>query len=133
MNLIVRLLRICSYLFHLALCLFFVGIATVTFAGGQHNLNLGMMPWKGVELTQWLLGLGILGIITTLAAAFGIFRFGFPLWCLFVVVMIIRGYFLSAYAYNGRDEFNFVLWMLGASVVSLLVSLTLLRNDERAR
>lgn len=120
-------LRTYSYLYHLILSLFLFGLAMLTLAGGQHNLHLGMLPWSGIELTHWVLVLGISGLLATALAVTGIFRFVFPLWCLVVVILMIRGFFLSTFTYSGPDQFRSVVWLVIGAAVAFLASLTLLK------
>ena len=104
MKLIGLILRIYSYLYHTVLCLFLLGLGTVASIGGAHNLNLGMLPWKGAELTHYVLILSIAGLVAVLLAITGLLRQLFPLWCLLVVVMMVRGFFLSPFAYSGPAQ-----------------------------
>lgn len=131
MKIIGVLFRLYSYLYHLILCLFLVGIALVTIAGGQHNLKLGMLPWTGAELTHWVLTLGLAGLIATLLAMTGVFTLLFPVWCMVVVILMIRGFFLSSYAYSGPDEFRSVLWLVIGAIVALFASLSVRWRRKR--
>ena len=133
MRVVGLILRIYSYIYHLALSLVFVAIAIVTYSGGVHNLNLPMLPWKGAELTQWVLGLGIAGLVSTILAFTGVFRFLFPIWCLAVVVLMVRGFFLSQYVYEGPDHFRMVVWLVVGAIVAFLASLTLLKSKASLR
>jgi hypothetical protein len=125
---IALVLRIYSYIFQFILCLFLLGLAILTLSSGRHNLSLDMLPWTGAELTYWILALSITGLVVTLLAATGLFRYLFPLWCLFVVVMMIRGYFLSGYTYSGPDQFRSVTWLITGAIVAFLAALTLFRR-----
>jgi hypothetical protein len=125
---IALVLRIYSYIFQFILCLFLLGLAILTLSSGRHNLSLDMLPWTDAELTYWILALGITGLVVTLLAATGLFRYLFPLWCLFVVVMMIRGYFLSGYTYSGPDQFRSVTWLITGAIVAFLAALTLFRR-----
>jgi hypothetical protein len=125
---IALVLRIYSYIYQFILCLFLLGLAILTLSSGRHNLSLDMLPWTDAELTYWILALGITGLVVTLLAATGLFRYLFPLWCLFVVVMMIRGYFLSGYTYSGPDQFRSVTWLITGAIVAFLAALTLFRR-----
>ena len=126
-------LRIYSYIYHLVLSLILVAIAIVTYSGGVHNLNLPMLPWKGAALTQWVLGLGIAGLVSTILAFTGVFRFLFPIWCLTVVVMMVRGFFLSQYVYEGPEHFRTIVWVVAGAIVAFLASLPLFRSKASLR
>ena len=114
------LLRFYSYLYHLALAAFLFGLSLVVIlshnhtSGGSHatlQLSLGMLPWKGQELTHWLLGAGLLGLVSILLAWMGKLRFLFLLYALAVFGMMLRGYFVSSYVFSGKDEFRMALWL----------------------
>lgn len=131
MRIVGLFLRAVSYLYHFLLALFLFLIAVITLLGPQHNLEMGMLPWKGAALTYWLFWLGLTGLVATALAALGIFRYLFPPWTLFVLIMMVRGYFLSSYTYGGSDHFRTVVWLVVGAIVTFLVSLTLLRRPKR--
>ena len=124
------ILRIYSYVYHLVLCLILLALGTIASIGNAHNLKLGMFPWKGAELTHWLLILGVAGLISIALAVTKIFKYLFPVWCLVVVVMMIRGFFLSPYAFNGSSEFRWIVFLVVGAIGALLASLMLLKKQK---
>jgi len=98
------LFRIYSYLYHLILALFLVGIATVAIVSQGGSLNLGMLPWKGRELLHWILGAGLFGLLSIVLAWSGKLRFLFLLYSLAVFGMMLRGYFLGATSSAGKTS-----------------------------
>lgn len=127
-------LRLYSYVYHLVLSLFLFLIATVVLIGGKHNMNMPMLPWEGASLTYWLLGLSILGIAVTVLAMLGRFRYLFPIWALFVVIMMTRGFFLSSFYYSGgADQFRGAVWLFVGAVGAFLSSLMLLKPKVARR
>src|ERR1700676_5036177 len=97
------LLRVFGYLYHLILSLALLALGGVAFFSGAQNLKIDLLPWHGNELNQWLLGLGFVGLVSVILAMTGTFRFLFPLWALAVLVMLVRGAFLSpAVTFSGR-------------------------------
>lgn len=109
------LLRALSYIFHLILALFFLGISAVTLLAGQHNLSLRMLPWRGEGLTLWLLGLSLFGILSVVLAVSGRVRLLFTLWTVLVFILMVRGFFLTNYHFSGPAEAKgAVLLTLGA-------------------
>ena len=105
------LFRIYSYLYHLTLALFLLGIAVVAIVthlqshpheGAGTNLNLGMLPWKGHTLVHWLLGASLFGLLSIVLAWMGKLRFLFLLYSLAVFGMMFRGYFLGGYVFSGK-------------------------------
>jgi hypothetical protein len=134
------LLRIYSYLFHLLLALFLVGLALVVILshsqteGGSDAtlaLKLGMLPWKGGALTYWLLGAGLLGLLSILLAWTGRFRFLFLLYALAAFGMMTRGYFVSDYAFSGKDEFRMASWLTAGALLAIFGAWSQFRKKRR--
>lgn len=123
MRLLGLILRIYSYVFEFlfSVLLLLLGILD---ASTGNTIELGMLPWKGVELTHWLTGLGVVGVICTVLAVGGWFRYLFPLWALFVFVMLFRGYFLTSYAFSGSAGFRDAVLLTVAALLALIGSLT---------
>ncbi len=101
------LFRVYSYLYHLLLALFLLGIAVVAIE--SHTLHLNMLPWKGRTLICWLLGVSLFGLLSIVLAWLNKLRFLFLLYSLGVFGMMLRGYFLGGYAFSGKDEFRFAI------------------------
>jgi hypothetical protein len=131
MSVLAALLRYFSYLFHLALSGFLLGVASLAVIGGTHTLQFEMLPWTGRSLTWWMFGLGLLGIVSVILAMLGKVRLLFPLWALLVVVLIVKGYFLSSYTFRSEEEFHFVIYLTIAADFAFLGSLTLLLKRRR--
>ena len=93
-------MRIFSYLFHGLLALFMLGISAVALASGT-ALHLDMLPWSGSTGTYVLLGGGLFGMLALLLALKGSLRFLFFLWSLTVFVMLVKGFFLGPYHFDG--------------------------------
>lgn len=129
-NALVWLLRIGAYLFHLLLGLFLIALGIAGWANGPGNLKLGMLPWKGPSLTWAVLALGIAGIVCVLLAVTGTSRWLFPLWALFVFVMMFRGFFLTGYPFADKGEFHSAIWLTSGAFVAFLASLSLLKRRK---
>jgi hypothetical protein len=93
-------MRVYSYLFHGLLALFLLGISAVALASGT-ALHLDMLPWSGHTGTYVLLGGGLFGLLVLLLALRGSLRFLFFLWSLVVFAMLVKGFFLSPYRFDG--------------------------------
>ena len=130
--LVARLLRLYSYLYHLALALFLLGISAIALMS-SNTLRIPILPWSGEELTQWLFWGSLFGILTIILAVTGIFRWLFPLWCLAVLVLLVRGYILTPVAFASNDEFAQALWLMAGALLAFLASLTLFRVRRRRR
>jgi hypothetical protein len=125
-------LRLYSYLYQFVLSLFLFLVAGVVAIGGKHVLSLPMLPWEGASLTYWLLSLSLIGLVITALAVLGRLRFLFPVWSLFVVIMMARGFFLSPFYYgDGADEFWRVVALFFGGLIALAGSLTLVKRARR--
>jgi hypothetical protein len=133
LNALLVLLRICGYIYHLALCLFLLGLGIMGPASGQNNLKLAMLPWEGAALTRAVTILGVVGIICVLLAMAGKLRWLFPLWALFVFVMMFRGFFLSSYSFADAGQFKFDVWLTIGALIIFLVSLSLFGRAKKYR
>jgi hypothetical protein len=127
------ILRVYSYLYHLVLCLFLLGLSLVA-VSTSNTLKLTMLPWTGAELTTWLLWGSLAGLISLILAITGTFRFLFPIWTLTVFVLMVRGYLLKGYTFENKAAFYSVLWLIAGALLAFLASLTLLsvRRTRRA-
>ena len=127
-NAIGLLLRLYAYLYHLALALFLTGIGIVAVWNGK-DLTLGMLPWQGSTLTQAVLVLGVVGLVCVLLAMTGVLRWLFPLWALVVLVLMVRGFFLTGYTFSGPDQFRGALLLTAGALGAFLGSLS---SSERS-
>ena len=131
-NAIGLLLRIYAYLYHVLLALLLLALGVAALSTGRDNLSLGMLPWEGGRLTQGLLVLGVVGLLCVLLAVTGWLRFLFPLWTLLILVLMIRGFFLSPYTFSGEDEFKEAIWLTVGALVAFLASLSLFARRKPA-
>lgn len=113
------LMRFLSYLFHTLLAFFLFAVSGLAMAGGADSLHLSMLPWTGRTLTYVLFFGSLFGLLTIFLALRGKLRLLFFLWSLAVVVLLVKGYFVSGYHFSG-GEFRTALYLLAASLVALL-------------
>ena len=132
MRAISLLLRLYSYAFEfiLSLIALLLGIIGATHS---NSVDLPLLPWTGASLTHWLTGLGLIGIACTVLAVTGWFRALFPLWSLFVVVMLFRGYMFSTYTFNGAAGFKQALWFFLGAILAFIGSLTVFSRKSNRR
>ena len=124
------LLRLYSYLYHLVLSLFLIGLGIVAYSSGT-TLSLGMLPWEGEKLTQALLALGVIGLVCIFGAITGLFRWLFPIWTLVICILMVRGFFLGSYSYSGADQFKGAVWLTIGALGAFLSSLSLFTLRRR--
>jgi hypothetical protein len=122
-----RILRIFSYVFEILLSLFMLALGIV--GGDQLNLH-GLLPWEPPALARWLIILSAIGIVCTLLAITGWFRYIYPLWALAVVVMLFRGFIFSQYSFEQGGLFTFTqsIWLVALALLAFIGSLTMLRR-----
>ena len=118
------MLRFYSYLYHLGLALFLLGLSIVALLS-SNVLRIPILPWSGPVLTQFLLWGSLTGLLSIVLAFTGIFRYLFPIWCFAVVVIFIRGYLLQPIPFSGKDDFQTAMLLTAGSVLAFLASLTL--------
>jgi hypothetical protein len=111
-------MRFLSYLFHTLLALFLFAVSGLALASGAKSLHLDMLPWTGSTLTYVLFFGSLFGLLTILLALKGKLRALFFLWSLAVVVLLVKGYFLSGYRFE-VGEVRTALYLIAASIVAL--------------
>jgi hypothetical protein len=122
-------MRIYSLAFHVLLSLAMIAVGLVARCSGNPSLNIGFLPWTGTTLTHILLLFGALGVALAVLAYFRIVPVLFTLWSLAVVVMLVRGYFLSSY-YFGPTGISTALWFTLAALLALVGSALPLRRHS---
>ena len=127
------LVRIYSYVYYLALALLLLGISLVALLSHSNTLNLGMLPWKGSELTYFLLGAGVLGLLAILLSWMGRLRFLLLLYALAVFGLMFRGYFISGYSFGSKEEFRMAIWMTAGALLAICGAWSQFRRSGRKR
>ena len=117
------LMRLFSYVYHLVLCLFLLGLGIVGWMSQSASFSAPWLAWEG-DHVKLLLGAGSIGLLSVILAVTGKFRLLFVLWALVVVIMMFRGFFSGPYVYEGVEEFKTTLWMFAGALVAFLASLT---------
>ena len=113
------IMRVLSYLYNAVLAFFLLGVSSLAWASGQHNLNIGILPWQRAALTYWLFALGVTAVVVTVASIFGKARIVFFLWNLLVLVMLIRGYVFSPFSFSSKSQVSFAIWLMLATLVAV--------------
>ena len=131
MRAISLLLRLYSYAFEFLLSLIALILGIIGATQGN-NLSLEILPWTGASLTHWLTGLGLIGLACTILAIIGRLRFLFPLWALFVVVMLFRGYMFGSYTFSGSQGFQQALLFFAGAILAFIGSVMVLRRHPPA-
>ena len=126
MRVIGFLLRLWSYVSHLVLSLFLLLLALIS-ATSHQRLKLGMLPFSDDRMLIGLVTLGVAGLICTLLAMTGRFRYLFPLWAAVVLVLMVKGFILSPYTFPNADAFRVALWLIFGALCAFLGALWVLK------
>lgn len=125
MRAIAWLLRVFCYLFHTILSLALLGLGVVAVHSDVTDMKVETLPWQGVELNHWLIGLGLTGLVCVILAVSGKVRFLLSLWSIYALVMLVRGVFFNpAVTFSGSEDFHDWLWLIAGAVVALIGSFT---------
>jgi hypothetical protein len=125
MKVIGTLLRVLGYIFHTLLTLALLAVGLVDMLSDGAKLRIEMLPWQGDALARWMVGLGLLGLVSVVLAMLGRLRGLYILWCLFVLVMWVRGvFFASGVTFADAGQFQMNLWAILVALLAFLGSLT---------
>ena len=122
-------LRLYSYLFNLILCLFLLGVGLI--ANASHTVpKFGMLPFTDENMNRGVLTLAIVGLICTLLAATGIFKYLFPVWTAVVLFLMVKGFIFSHYTFASESAFKGALWLIFGALVAFLGGLWALKKKR---
>ncbi len=122
-------LRVYSYLFNLILCLFLLGVGLI--ASASHTIpKLGMLPFTDENMNRGVITLAIVGLVCTLLAATGIFKYLFPIWTAIVLFLMVKGFIFSHYTFADEAGFKVALWLTSGALVAFLGSLWVLKRKR---
>ena len=113
------LMRFYSYIFHGLLALFLLAVAVLAWLSGT-TLHMDMLPWKGPLVNYVLLGGAAFGLLSLLLALKGSLRFLFFLWSVVVCVLMVKGFFLSPYHFEGTAGFKTAAWLTVGALAALI-------------
>jgi hypothetical protein len=127
MRAIAWLLRVFCYSFHTILSLALIALGVVAVRSNVSDMKVETLPWQGTELNHWLIGLGVVGLLSVVLAITGKLRFLLPLWSIYVLGMLVRGvFFSSTVTFSGREDFHNWLLLVGGAMLAVIGSLSLL-------
>jgi hypothetical protein len=127
-------LRLYTYVFSFGSSLGLLGLGAFAKITGD-TLVLKNMPWKGEELTTWLLGLGSFGLASSVAGVVGKgpVKFLTPLWNTIFAVLMIKGNFMSPEkTYENLAEFQQTVAATVAQAGSVITGLLIARGSKKA-
>ena len=125
MRVIGTLLRVLGYIFHVWLSLALLAVGGVAMLSDGANLKVELLPWHGATLSRWMVGLGAAGLLIVVLAMLGKLRGLYTLWCLFALVMLVRGVFFAAgVTFTDADQFRLALLAILIALLAFFGSLT---------
>ncbi len=122
MAIVISALRVYSYLVHLPLALFLLGVSLVSMFGVSHTLQTSLLPWDGRTLRIWLFWSSLCGLASLALAVAGRVRFFFALWATAVLAMLFRGFFLTSHTFADRADFMNGVWVTLALFVAAIAA-----------
>ena len=125
-------MRIFSYVYHGILALFLLAVSAMALAGGSYSLNFEMLPWEGRALVYWLFFGALFGLISVYLAIKRKAPLVFFVWSLAVLLLMMKGYFLSGY-YFEPGEFTTTAWLMLGAVLAMAGAWFQLRRPERRK
>ncbi len=120
MAIVIRVFRFYSYLVHLLLALFMLGVSLVSTLGPSHALQTSLLPWSGDTLCGLLFVSSLCGLASLALAVMGKLRFVFALWATAVLAMVFRGFFLGAHTFADRAGFMDGIYITVALLVAAI-------------
>jgi hypothetical protein len=121
------LLRVFSYLFHLTLSLFLLGLGLLSSSAHQPLKLAGLLPFTDENLLRGVFSLAIVGLVSTILAITNIFKYLFPLWTVVVLYLMVKGFIFSTFSFSGADSFKTALWLMGGALLALIGGLWVLK------
>ena len=125
-------LRLYTYVFSFGSSLGLLGLGAFAKMTGD-TLVLQNMPWKGEELTGWLIGLGSFGLVSSIAGAVakGPLRFLSPFWNAIFAVLMVKGNFMSpTKTYENIADFQQTVALTAGQAGSAITGLLVARKKK---
>lgn len=112
------IMRVFSYLYNAVLAFFLLGVSSLAWGTGLHNLNIGILPWQKAALTYWMFALGLMAVAAILASIFGKARIVFFLWNLLVLVLLLKGFVFSRFTFTNKAQFTLAIWLVAGTLLA---------------
>lgn len=123
-------LRVYSFVFHLTLSVFLLGVAFLAWRAHQ-PLSLGMLPFDEEYLVRDTAIFGAIGVVCTLTAFTKWFKLVFVIWALVVLYLMVKGFFIGSYSFHGTDEIKGAAWLTFGAVGAFFGAAWGLKNPRR--
>ncbi len=118
MTILSGVLRYFSFLYHVVLALFLLGLGAVGLLTGKHNLQLDVVPWGGMILTFSLLVTALAGLVAVGLAYRGRARWLFFAYSLIILLVMVKGFIFSGYSFAKGGLSTALLLIFGALIAT---------------
>lgn len=127
------IMRVYSYLYNAVLAFFLLGVSSLAWGTGQHNLQIGILPWEKAALTYWMFALGAVAVLATLASIFGRAKVVYFLWNLLVLVLLVKGYMFSRFTFTSKSQVTLAIWLVVLTLAASVGAWFAWRSKQAAR
>ena len=125
-----KVVRLISYAISAAAALAMFALGSVARLSGNNNLQTTVLPWTGETLSNALIGLGLLGLATTILAVLGRFRAIYFLWTLAAFVLTVRWFFFTPLEFDGMDGLRSAGCLIAAMLIAAIGGYSAWRNAK---
>jgi hypothetical protein len=113
---VATVLRVYSFVFHLTLASFLLGVAAIAYHSGA-PLGLTMLPFADSYALRDTTLFGIFGVICTLLALTRRFKLVFVVWTA-LVLYSMRSFFSGPYSLSGTADITKAAWLTFGAVAA---------------
>lgn len=124
---IAKLFRLLSYAFNLVIAVALLALGLVA-KFSSLDLKLDMLPWSGHDLTNWLIGLGLLGLLIVGLAMYGVMPWLLLVWSVIIIGLWARAIYTPGWTFDGREPFNQTLQAFFGYVVTTIGAVSAARQ-----
>lgn len=104
------MLRVYSFVFHLTLSTFLLGVTLLDYRSHQ-TINLDILPFTNDNLLRDTLLLSLAGIGCTLLALSARFKFVFVVWTIVAWYLMLKWFFLTGYIFDDARQSRGAVWL----------------------
>ena len=129
-NFFAFLLRVYSFVFHLTLSVFLIGLAVIDYRS-QQFINLDLLPFASENLLRDTVLLGFVGVGCTLLALSSRFKFVFLVWTAVALWLMLKWFFLGDYIFDNAHQARGAMWLTFGALGAFIGAMWSLRTRRR--
>lgn len=130
MKFLALLLRVYSFVFHLTLSVFLLGVAGIAYRWHDSIVSLPL-PFADDVVLRDITLLGLFGLILTLLALTRRFKILFVLWTAVLFYVMIKSFFLGPFSVSGTAQIRGAAWLTFGALGALFGALWALKSTYR--